>query len=361
MNFNMNTPSKFINDKNEVFSFYIPHLSKKYTEQDIKDIFITADIGDVKRADFIEKTSDNKNNLYVSVFVHMNNVFNTKIGNLVVNETYDMNTAYKLQLSGREYWLLLKNHKPIQDTELNIHQLAENNRLLEEKITSQDSILTEQQELIKQQQEQIKRLQETIDYLTWQDKNKIMTIDELNTDDDSIQHDEPTSVVIDLTQYDDTLQHNEPTSVVIDLTQYDDDQYNDPSTVIIDLDDPDTYDIDDDADDDYESVLLNTWQMYFNNEVSNKDFKVLLEETRRRDLLNGIDRFNFYGYDFCENPNGSYSMICNIKERTTPTPIRCMTVEEVNEYNNSITREDLFGASLDMNTRRQFTQHLCNN
>ena len=78
MNFNMNTPSKFINDKNEVFSFYIPHLSKKYTEQDIKDIFITADIGDVKRADFIEKTSDNKNNLYVSVFVHMNNVFNRK-------------------------------------------------------------------------------------------------------------------------------------------------------------------------------------------------------------------------------------------------------------------------------------------
>ena len=192
MNYNdMNTPSRCIGMdgwtlwNNEIFSFYIPRISKNYTEEDIRFVFNINCIGEVKRVDFADITSENhRNNTYNSAFVHMNNILNTPLGNMIINETHDMNTSYKLYThpTRPEYWVLLKNHKPIKDTDLNIHQLAENTRFLEERVTSQDIILTEPQDLIKKQQDQIERLQESIDQLIGQDNDNIMTIDELNTD-----------------------------------------------------------------------------------------------------------------------------------------------------------------------------------
>lgn len=61
-----------------------------------------------------------------------------------------------------EYWMMLPANNPIPETRLNIHQLAENNRLLEEKVKSQDdtiNTLLEENETIKKD---IKRLQETV-------------------------------------------------------------------------------------------------------------------------------------------------------------------------------------------------------
>ena len=71
------------------------------------------------------------------------------------------------------YWILLKNIKPVYETHLNIHQLAENAKLLEERVLTQEGIISKHEEIIKQQQktintqsEQIQRIQETISQIT---------------------------------------------------------------------------------------------------------------------------------------------------------------------------------------------------
>lgn len=61
-----------------------------------------------------------------------------------------------------EYWMILPANNPIPETRLNIHQLAENNRLLEEKVKSQEDTinsLLEENETIKKD---VRRLQETV-------------------------------------------------------------------------------------------------------------------------------------------------------------------------------------------------------
>jgi hypothetical protein len=68
-----------------------------------------------------------------------------------------------------DYWFLHVAHNPIPDTELNIHQLAENARLLEEKVTTQEEIIKNQvasmallMDEMKAANEKIDRLQETL-------------------------------------------------------------------------------------------------------------------------------------------------------------------------------------------------------
>lgn len=312
MNYNdMNTPSRYIGDENEIFSFYIPRISKNYTEEDIKFVFNINCIGEVKRVDFAEITSENhRNNSYNSAFVHMNNVLNTPIGNMIINETHDMNTSYKLYThpTRPEYWVLLKNHKPIKDTDLNIHQLAENTRLLEEKVTSQDNILTEQQNIIKTQQEQIERLQESLDQLMGQEND--------NYDED----------------YDEDYDENY------------DENYNDNPMTIDELETADNAV-------DNERPLLAAWHKYREGGVvHSKEFRAIFEQSRQEDLLNNIDPLNKYGYDFYENNDGSMSMECKIQK----------SINSYNDDNRQLNNRN-FESSLDMETRKLFSTHLCNN
>jgi hypothetical protein len=44
-----------------------------------------------------------------------------------------------------EYWLVLKNKSPVQPTLMNVHQIVENSRFLEEKLENQEKIIEEQQ------------------------------------------------------------------------------------------------------------------------------------------------------------------------------------------------------------------------
>jgi len=141
---------------------------------------------------------------------------------------------------------------------MNIHQLAENTRLLEEKVTSQDNILTEQQNIIKTQQEQIERLQESLDQLMGQEND--------NYDED----------------YDEDYDEN-----------YDEDYNDNPMTI-------DELETADNAVDN-ERPLLAAWHKYRDGGVvHSKEFRAIFEQSRQEDLLNNIDPLNEYGYDFYE-------------------------------------------------------------
>jgi hypothetical protein len=160
MNFKYNTknifktknPSITMSSSNEIKSIYIPRLSNLYTENDVKYTFRLLSIGQVNRVDFVpidnHKNKNEINEHFQSAFVHFDFFYDTSIAQDSQNYLYN-NIAFKLHLDDHTFWWILNNKNPIPETKLNIHQLAENMRLLEEKV--------------KQQEETILRLQDIID------------------------------------------------------------------------------------------------------------------------------------------------------------------------------------------------------
>ena len=117
----MSSPTKY--------NFYIPRIYGNYTVDDIIATFRLLYIGEVSRVDINEK-----NDAYMSAFVHMDHLYDSEIAWQVINTTYNTNSPYRLWVDTDSYWMLLKNINPVAETHLNISQLAENARLLEEKV-----------------------------------------------------------------------------------------------------------------------------------------------------------------------------------------------------------------------------------
>jgi hypothetical protein len=124
-------------------SFYIPRINCVYTIDDIIATFRLLYIGEVARVDINHKLEDT-----MSVFIHMNYLYDSEIAWNIVNNTYNKNSYYRLWIEEDVYWLLLKNNYPIEDTYLNIHQIAENARILEEKVFKLEDKMTEKDETI---------------------------------------------------------------------------------------------------------------------------------------------------------------------------------------------------------------------
>jgi hypothetical protein len=129
------------------YSLYIPRISSVFEQKDISNILAMYNIASVRRVDFVPLVVSNDD--WCSAFVHCFHV-EPSVWNVL-----DSGKSYKLQATLSEYWILLKNKNPILDTRLNIHQVVENARILEERVLKQDAI-------IQKQTEQIDRLQETV-------------------------------------------------------------------------------------------------------------------------------------------------------------------------------------------------------
>lgn len=133
-------------------SLYIPRIKKQYSVNDISRIFNDSFIGNVKRVDFVECATDDSS--FQSAFVHLYDYFDTEIGR-DISSFVTQNRAYRFYVGNSEYWLLLQNKNPVPETKMNIHQVVENARLLEQRVT-------EQEEIIRSQSKQIERIQETV-------------------------------------------------------------------------------------------------------------------------------------------------------------------------------------------------------
>lgn len=144
-------------------SIYIPRMSVDHTEESIVYYMMKYHIGNVSHIDFtpINKKpgfGENVDQVVKSAFVHFSEtrfcsdkVYRFQDGTDLRNSEFWQTIAngqpYKLQISQKEYWLCLKNKNPIQRTMMNIHQVVENGRHLEN--------------LLMQQAEDIKNLKET--------------------------------------------------------------------------------------------------------------------------------------------------------------------------------------------------------
>jgi hypothetical protein len=140
-------------------------MSTLHTVASIKNIMSSYRIGTVERVDFtpINKKpgfGENVDEVVMSAFVHFSdpllggdNCYNymsdSYLGNNDFWDDIACNQPYRLQISRDEYWICLNNKKPVQYTMMNIHQVVENSRHLEN--------------LVEKQNEEIKNLRESIE------------------------------------------------------------------------------------------------------------------------------------------------------------------------------------------------------
>lgn len=141
-----------MSESNIALSIYIPRVLKFHTTESIANICFHAGIGIVHRVDFV---AIENGEYYISVFIHLKEVNSYSYLLSGILSQFDQGNSYRFRVSPDEFWILLKAKNVVPDTRLNIHQLAENHRLLEELVASQAEEMT-------RMKGDIERLQETV-------------------------------------------------------------------------------------------------------------------------------------------------------------------------------------------------------
>jgi hypothetical protein len=135
-----------------MFSIYVPRVLNEHTVDSVANIMTHFRVGVVHQVDF---TPINKkpgfyeefDNTFKSAFIHFIDVPGYQMNIdfwIALKDNHDENCKTqpqaRLQISHKEYWICLKNQSPIQRTMMNIHQVVENGRYLEDRIkTLEDS------------------------------------------------------------------------------------------------------------------------------------------------------------------------------------------------------------------------------
>ena len=121
-----------------LYSVYIPTIHSNYTQEEISERFSYHAIGEVVRVDFAPFQNETSNNQFHRAFVH----FKLFGGSQQVFETIEAEGSYRFYIDRENnrntYWILLKNNAPVPKTDQNIHQLAHNAKLMEEKMMLMD-------------------------------------------------------------------------------------------------------------------------------------------------------------------------------------------------------------------------------
>ena len=159
-----------ITNYHKMTSIYIPRIGINTDEISLQIMFDQLLIGSVSRVDFVQ-IEDNAR--FKKAFVHLSEYYDTEIAYDIKDSFYN-DKPYHLypDENSRVYWILLKNKSPIPETTLNVHQLAENHRILEAQVWQQagqiDILLTTKSRMTEQidrMTEQIERLQQTVEQL----------------------------------------------------------------------------------------------------------------------------------------------------------------------------------------------------
>jgi hypothetical protein len=130
-----------VNDK--MYSVYIPKIFKNHGIEKIGSVFFELRVGKVTRVDFVP--IEDPNPKFHSAFVYFTKLYNNKpnhiLDNIESKGKYLLNLDANIGVSrntNSEYWILLKNKSPFDETTLNIHQLAHNMAKMEEKMTKME-------------------------------------------------------------------------------------------------------------------------------------------------------------------------------------------------------------------------------
>lgn len=106
------------------YSFYIPSVSRTYSEEQIKIIFSSVlMIGDVKRVDFVPISKR-----FQRAFVHMDFFYDVETTNEIRTTVFEEGKAVRVYpglIDKRIYWILLKNNNPVPETTMNLSQIVD--------------------------------------------------------------------------------------------------------------------------------------------------------------------------------------------------------------------------------------------
>ena len=128
----------------ELYSVYIPRIHNSFTDFSVITFFERNQVGRVERVDFTPFKNDEHKG-YRQAFVHFSPLRKTS-GVLQEIEEQDSCRFYPYrqyshalnsdisEKQQNEYWILLKNNAPVPKTELNIDQIAHNQKLMETKM-----------------------------------------------------------------------------------------------------------------------------------------------------------------------------------------------------------------------------------
>ena len=131
-------------------SIYIPRMSIVHDEESIKTIMGDCQIGTVSYVDFtpVNKKpgfTENITPYFKSAFIHFSAVNNAHVKfweTILRGEKYMLDISL-LHVGLDEYWICLKNKNPIQRSMMNIHQVVENGRYLENLVQKQENRIVE--------------------------------------------------------------------------------------------------------------------------------------------------------------------------------------------------------------------------
>jgi hypothetical protein len=128
-----------------ITSFYIPRVEQSITEEYIVATFQNTYIGYVDRVDFTqigtkpgfrEPAPDAR---FKTAYVHFHSFMDSDLSLQIRSQLEEGKEegGYKFYINNRSYWILLKNRRPVQQTLMNINQVVDNARVLEDKMAEQ--------------------------------------------------------------------------------------------------------------------------------------------------------------------------------------------------------------------------------
>jgi len=141
-----------------MYSVFIPTISKLHTEERIAYYFAVNCVGKVERVDFVEFQNDEEDRAcdakgFQQAFVHFSPLLQTH----EIMEAIEQKGSYRFYpfKEQNQYWILLKNKNPVPKTELNVNQLAHNQKLMEER----EALMVEKMEKMFQKMEKMEERQ----------------------------------------------------------------------------------------------------------------------------------------------------------------------------------------------------------
>lgn len=146
----------------QMCSVFIPTISKAHTQEIIANYFALNSVGKVERVDFVEFQNDEDRacdpTRFQQAFVHFSPQQKTR----EIMEVIEQKGSYRFYPCEKlinicsfkeqnQYWILLKNKNPVPKTELNVNQLAHNQKLMEER----EALMVEKMEKMFQKMEKM--------------------------------------------------------------------------------------------------------------------------------------------------------------------------------------------------------------
>ena len=105
-----------LSEINQELSIYIPHVYMNITEERVIKVFEMLEIGIVKRVDFVEKDTPDKN-ISKKAFIHFEKWFESEMVKNFQKRIVDPNERATIVYDEPWYWMVFPNKNPITEKE----------------------------------------------------------------------------------------------------------------------------------------------------------------------------------------------------------------------------------------------------